>query len=361
MILESSNLGKLLRGFVRTLGNWVRHHGLPLFALVAVSVLSGVDGHALELEQATQNSKVTSAKATRFITFGHTYASIDTPQRRQELIDRINSEQVDYVFVLGDSDAWQDDVASEYRNKIDAKTFFLAGNHDLVADTLGENRKSRYIEAIGYLDAVVIEHDSNFILINSSEGLDHIKAFLKESLTKTNPENVTILLAHHRIWDDNLISPAPYQQNKSFYFDDLFPTIERDVDYIFSGNRPYIYTGSSGGIKNKDIVYSCDVVKGIVGCANGMRGHNASYLVVEVVGDKLLVLPRSYPLRAAEAKSKPTYSALYIEFLSGKVYRILKHNHFWIGIIVALVISSSGYSILLLFRRVRRSRGQGGS
>ena len=57
MILESSNLKKLLRRFVRTLGNWTRRHGLPLFSLVAVSILSGADGHALELEQATQNSK----------------------------------------------------------------------------------------------------------------------------------------------------------------------------------------------------------------------------------------------------------------------------------------------------------------
>lgn len=361
MTLGSSSLEKPIREFGQTLGNWLRHRVLPLISLAAVSVLPFADGHALQPEHATQIPKDTPPTATRFVTIGHTYASIDTPQRRQELIDRINSEQVDYVFFLGDSDAWQDDVTAEYRNKIHAMTYFMPGNHDLGADILGENRKSRYVEAVGYLDAVVTEHDSNFILINSSEGIDHIKALLKESLAQTNSDNVTILLAHHRIWDDNLISPAPYQHDKSFYFDDLIPVIEGEVDYIFAGNSPYIYFGSSEKAKNKNIVYWCDIVKGIVGCANGMRGHNASYLVVEVIGNKLFVLPRSYPLRAAEAKSKDTRSVLYIRFLWGKIIKLLNHNHFWSGIVASLIILGCGYLIFLLFRRARRSWNQGGS
>ncbi len=354
MTLGSRILQRLTLAFRWAFGGCLRARPLLGLSLAVVSILYCADAYSFQPDGSERASADTPRKGTKFITFGHAYTNIDTQQRRRELIGRINGEGADYVFILGDSDAWRDGVASEYRTGIAAKTYFVPGDHDLDVDLFGEDRKSKYVESIGYLDNVIIEHDSNFVLVNSSEDIDHIRAFWQASLNEINPDKVTVLLAHHRIWDDNLISPAPYQHDKSFRFDELFPLLDGQVDYIISGSSPYLYFWRPETAINRNIVYWCDVIRNIVGCSNGMRGNNASYLVIEVVGDELLVTPKSYPLTAAETKSEDTRARLYIDYLWNKTLKVLKERFFWFGVISSGSVLIVAFFAFAFFRRLRR-------
>ncbi|MCH6576145.1 MAG: hypothetical protein IH795_13270, partial [Bacteroidetes bacterium] len=54
-------------------------------------------------------------RGTRFVIFGHTYNTIKDSVKRNLFIKSINSEEPDYVLVLGDSDAWNSTIADQYR------------------------------------------------------------------------------------------------------------------------------------------------------------------------------------------------------------------------------------------------------
>ena len=55
-------------------------------------------------------------------------------------------------------------------------------------------------------------------MINSSDSIQNIKKNLKDLLQKNFNSGPVILLTHHRIWDDTLISAKPMQHDKSYYF-----------------------------------------------------------------------------------------------------------------------------------------------
>ena len=276
---------------------------------------------------------------TKFITFGHTRTILKDPQKRELFINYINSEDAEYVFVLGDASAWREEIASEYVSKIKAEVYFAPGNHDLKKAVLfGEDRRSKYIKSVGYFEKTIVTNDCNFVLVNSSENIEHINNFLDTSLPKTNPSNVTILLAHHRVWDDNLLSELPYEHDKSYYFSELLPHIDGKADYIFAGNSPSQYFKQEKTKANREVVYWCDIVNGIECYSNGMTGNTISYLVVEVVGKNLVVSPRSFPLSKSEIK-KPGWwrSKFRKDSLWHKLLTKTRHKVFWFGFIIGIL------------------------
>jgi len=289
---------------------------------------------------------------TKFITFGHTRTILKDPQKRELFINYINSEDAEYVFVLGDASAWREEIAAEYISKIKAKIYFVPGNHDLKAPLFEADRKSKYIESVGYLEKIVVTNDCNFILINSSESIQHINNFLDTSLIKIGPNNVTILLAHHRVWDDNLLSEFPYEHDKSYYFSELLPHIDGKADYIFAGNSPSQYFRKEKTQLNRDVVYWCDIVNGIECYSNGMTGNTISYLVVEVVGKNLVVSPRSFSL-SADKMRKPEWWRLKARkgTLLYKLLTRLKYTTFWFGFALGILLSIVPFSMKFVFSR----------
>jgi predicted phosphodiesterase len=234
-------------------------------------------------------AEVAQLGGTRFVVVGHTYGLLKTPDQRQQLIERVNAEGVDRVFILGDADLWDPMVARQYRSRLTAPFYAAPGNHDLE-----QGRKAKYLESVGYLNQTITAEDVNFILIDSSDDVVRINEYLETALAGIDDSRITVLLTHHRIWDDGLRSDLPYQHDKSYRFSELNPQLEEKVDYIFAGNSPAQYFTDP---YNPHIVYWSDVVRGIPCYSAGVAwSDKLTYLVVRVVGSELMITPRSVPL-----------------------------------------------------------------
>ena len=212
-------------------------------------------------------------KGTRFVVAGHLYPIIKDVQKINEFVLKINSYKPDYVFLLGDS-----------------KIFYVPGNNELRIS------KDGYIKNVGYLNKVIIEKDIKFILLDSSDSLDNIKKFLNENLIKPFNYGPTIILTHHRIWDDTIISKKPYQHDKSYYFEDIYPSIKNKIHSIFSGNSKRQYfrdlnDHSGYGKQNVNLIYWMDKIGSIdlynIGMGDG--SPKATFTIVDVVDDKIIV------------------------------------------------------------------------
>ena len=226
------------------------------------------------------------------IVLGHTYDLIDFGNI-DEFIGHINSKKPDYVIILGDADLWYEKFYNKWKYDIQSEVYFVPGNHDLFRD-----RKVEYNRLIGYDQKVVVADKVNIVLFNSSKNIDQATEFLTKNLTGLPEKNTTILFTHHRIWDDNLISEFPYQHEKPFLFDDIYPSIKGKVDYIISGNSPRQYFGGTEFLgkyqKNPYIAYWCDLVYDIWCYSIGM-GHSsvATYAIIRLNESGLMVEPIS--------------------------------------------------------------------
>ena len=171
---------------------------------------------------------------TKFIVAGHLYPitkdQINSINLQRKLIPIIL-----IVFLLGDSDL-QDRSIYDYLNTIiESKIFFSPGNNELRIS------KDNYIKNVGYLNKVIIEKDIKFILMDSSDSKENIITFLEDSLKNDFQNGPTVLLTHHRVWDDTIIDAKPYMHDKSYYFEDIYPTIKDKIDYIFAGHSKRQY------------------------------------------------------------------------------------------------------------------------
>src|SRR6056300_188112 len=148
-------------------------------------------------------SKVSSEeKNIRFVVAGHLYPITDDLEKMNKFVKKINSYKPDYVFILGDSNL-QDKQSFDYlKTVIESNIYFSPGNNDLRIS------KENYLKNVGYLDKVIIDKDIKFILLNSSESKEYIINFLEKNLESDKTKN--IILTHHRIWDDTIISKKPY-------------------------------------------------------------------------------------------------------------------------------------------------------
>ena len=97
----------------------------------------------------------------------------------------------------------------------------------------------------------------------------NIKKFLEKILKENFDYGPTVILTHHRIWDDTLISDKSYSHDKSFYFDEIFPVLDGKIKAIFSGNSKRQYfrdltdDGLSYGKQNVNLIYWLDKIKNI--------------------------------------------------------------------------------------------------
>ena len=230
-------------------------------------------------------------KSVKFIALGHIYPIIDDEKRMNSLFKKINSYDSDYVFILGDAKLYSKKYYEYLKKNINSKTFFSPGNHDISGKKI-ENYKNN----IGYLNKQIKDENIKFLLLNSSQDKNDMIKFLKENLSE-NFNGITIILTHHRIWDDTLIGPKPFSHDKSFYFEEIYPVIREKVNFIFAGNskrqhfRDLTDDEITYGKQNVNLIYWLDKIGKInlysIGMGDGKP--KATFIVADVIEDDLYI------------------------------------------------------------------------
>lgn len=195
------------------------------------------------------------------------------------------------MFVLGDSSLEQPAVVAAFEQSFTVPIHATPGNHELEA-----GHREAYLARFPELVKTVSTPDGDFVLAASSLPIAELRAALDGALAALDPARPTILLTHHRIWDDTLTSAGPYQHDKAFWFDELYPTLRGRVDFIFAGNsrRQYfrdLSHSSNYGPQNLNAVYWADRVGEITAYSVGMGDGfpKAGFVVGELVGGRLLL------------------------------------------------------------------------
>ncbi len=226
----------------------------------------------------------------RFIVIGHLYPIINDKEKYEKFVDKVNSYKPDYIFILGDSEIQNKKIYKKFFDSFKSEIFFSPGNHEL------KKSKKDYLENVGYLDLVLEKKFARFILLNSSDNIESIKKNLRNFLSKKFINGPTILLTHHRIWDDSLISKKAYQHDKHFYFKEIYPIIKDEVDFIFSGNSKRQYFMDlenlpTYGKQNVNNIFWFDKIGSIKAYSVGMGDGSpkSNFTVVDLFDNELVV------------------------------------------------------------------------
>lgn len=221
-----------------------------------------------------------------FVTVGHLYPITNNKILLNQLIEKINSHNPDFIFVLGDSDINNKEVYNLFIEKFENKVFFTPGNHEV------GNKIEKYFTNVGYNNKIIESENSRFILINSNESIYKIKSYLKKNISNNN--KINIIFTHHRIWDDSLTSQYPGQHDKSFYFKELYPILKNNVKAIFAGNSRNQYFKESLNTPyeilnyNPNIMYWMDKI-GSIECysiGNSRGNPKTSFMYVKIKGQE---------------------------------------------------------------------------
>ena len=303
-------------------------------------------------------------KQTRFAIIGYTYGLLRDKEGRQKLIDQVNKDKVDHVFILGDADLWKSEVVDQYKQGFNAPVHFAPGNHETADDErVLEEQHEVFLANVGYDNKVIVEDDINFISVNSGQDVVQLNEFLAKTFQDIPDDRPTVMFGHHRIWDDNLISPYPNSGYKSYKFAELLPDLRQRVNLIFSGNSARIYFGHYGksfdrygGLEdvNDNIIYWCDIVEGVRGCSVGMKGpFQAGYVIASTLNGEVALMPRVF-------KVKPNPKKLAnIEPVDRTGPRWVRWIAFVLGIKTVLLAMAVGFvtgvfTFYLMFKRGRR-------
>ena len=166
----------------------------------------------------------------------------------QNLFANVNALNPDYVAILGDSNLHNPKTKDLLLRGIKSEVLFAAGNNDL------KGGKNAYLESIGYLETVVQKDFLKLVVFNSSESAPYLNEFFDQTLTRKNPSDqttITLVLGHHRIWDDSEISETPYSHDKSYFFEEIYPSLDGRVTAIFAGNSKRQYFTDFEGLHGR--------------------------------------------------------------------------------------------------------------
>jgi hypothetical protein len=125
------------------------------------------------------------------------------------LAERINAEEPDYVFLLGDmtlhgSADQFDTFEGEFLQKLRSPYYIAPGNHDLGTGADGyPERLERYIERFGYDHRLLRDLNADFVLVNSYGPTSAYEAALLPMLEEVEAGErgvPTVYLSHHKPW-----------------------------------------------------------------------------------------------------------------------------------------------------------------
>lgn len=282
-------------------------------------------------------------RGTKFIVLGHLYPIIDDEKKMYELANKVNSYNPDYIFILGGSKLYDDSSVKKIKKLFQSKLYFSPGNEEFL-------KKKDYVKNIGYLNKLIEEKDVRFILFDSNESIQNIIKVLKNFLKNDFKNGPTILLTHHRIWDDTLIRK---DHDKNFYFEDLYPHIKNKVNFVFAGNgkRQYFRDLEDNliyGKQNVNVIFWLDKVGEINNYAIGMGdGHpKAIFTIASVINRDLLIkgdysTTAEYEILPKELISKDKHK-LSTKYTGGNYFFINKKK-FYIVLIIVLIFFLGGF------------------
>jgi len=236
-------------------------------------------------------SVLADPKETRSVMVGHLYPIMDDAEIVTRLFQKIVNLKPDYVFVLGDSRLYDSNVVKTWRRYFGAKVYFVPGNHEVRNGNL-----QQFLDTVGYTQLVVDDANVRFLIGNSNGSARSLVDFIEKSSSKA-AYKPTLLLVHHRIWDDTLTSASPYQHDKSFYLKDIFHSLEKHVNTIFAGNSKHQYffdTPSPTGKQNMNNIFWADRIGNINAYSIGTGKGKPKLGFVEVISNSqypALVIP----------------------------------------------------------------------
>ncbi|NLW30141.1 MAG: hypothetical protein GXY77_01645 [Fibrobacter sp.] len=279
-----------------------------------------------------------------FVVLGHLYPVIDDSRRVNALFQSINNDNPSCVFVLGDCGAWDSLVAKKIRNSLTMPVFFAPGNQDLDGE-----RKKKYERAIGYLNCCVLTKKTAFYIANTSVSGEKFCTLFNNTLQEIQPDLDIVLLGHHRIWDDLLLSSEPYMHDKSYLFKDVYYCLRNRVKVIFSGNSNSQYFDYLP--TNTNTVFWSDVVGGIkcYSCGMGFGDPRTTYVYVKSTGKEYAVFPRSVVFGPDTIITiNPESKGLKEVIQTKMVFKVLRSKQFWAGIITGVCVCLC-FGILFLY------------
>ena len=176
------------------------------------------------------------AFAETFTVVGHTQYLESNKKKYEIFIKKFNELKSDYIFFLGDSNLGKPDIFYGLSDKTKKKIFSVPGNGEY------RNGIESYLDNIGYLNKDLETKNFIFLLLDSNQSTIDIQNILKSWKKRYyKSDKIVVLLTHHRIWDDSIISAHPYKHDKTFYFRDIYPLIKGFVNYIIAGNSKRQY------------------------------------------------------------------------------------------------------------------------
>jgi len=183
------------------------------------------------------------------VTFGHVYGLQYHEDIFDTLIEKVNAENPDYVWILGDivfnntNEEW-DYLLDKYK-RLQGRRYHAGGNHDMnyhYERYFGnkENQweaEMRFLNYVGYRYKSIEDDVANYMMINMNDSLDRIKDYLTLMLPGLNPDKQSILFTHHSTWH-NVQSkgedPTTWVK-KSFVRDSLLSEI-KGFQYLVHGD-----------------------------------------------------------------------------------------------------------------------------
>jgi calcineurin-like phosphoesterase family protein len=233
------------------------------------------------------------AKATRFAVLGHMYPITEDRERLLGLIQDVNEKNPEYVFILGDSNAWKKATYETLSKRFKGKVYFVPGNHDVKKE-----KKAKYLKNVAYMSNHIETKDANFLLFYSGLSLENVQKYLKDQQLIIRNDKPLILMTHHRIWDDNLISSGAFRHDKSYKFEEIYPLIKNRVKYIFAGNSNRQYFGHSA--TNTNVIYWVEKFRNItcIACGMGNAKPKATYIVADYKNGDMDIEPYYFKLKS---------------------------------------------------------------
>lgn len=200
------------------------------------------------VELTKQNIKL-NKDTVSIVAFGHVYGLLEHEDVFDLLIETVNSQNPDYVWILGDivynntEEEW-DYLLTKYKG-LSGLRFHAGGNHDMnyhYERYHGKNENQweaemRYLNKIHYRYLTIEDDIANYMLINMNDSLDRIASYLDLMIKEMNNSKAKILFTHHATWHDNQSEsndPTTWVK-KSFSRDSLLPKLY-DFDYMIYGD-----------------------------------------------------------------------------------------------------------------------------
>lgn len=193
---------------------------------------------------------------SKFVVFGHIR---DMAPNHENILDslvlRINAENPDYIFLLGDltydgkPEHWE--MIDRFLEKLDAPLISAPGNHDVTQPPLGgpgDRVLLSYTKRFGYLYLTLKTEDATYITINSCDNAKVVNNYLRLALKKVDTSKHVFLLSHFKLWDDNKANRGNFPEfsddwyflwNKKFDWEEILPEIKNKVDHVIAGDCTY--------------------------------------------------------------------------------------------------------------------------